>query len=304
MGLERCGLNMNASGRELKVHGTMDFPCAGYLEIRGAAAGDAIPWHWHDDIEVIYVSSGTLDVHVPGSSYLLPPGGCLAIRPGVLHSAEARPKCKLRSLVFSPLLVTGSHDSVYAKKYLDPLLSDPAFHAYEFDREKEAGPIHDFTEAFAALAHDAPDFEFTVRERLSSLCCFLARAYKRNPQAAPMGRGADDKRIQKMMDYIHEHYAEALSLDQIAATAAIGPRECLRCFKRTIQLSPLQYLLRCRVMHGAERLLSAPSDSIAEISIACGFDSPSNFSMLFKRLLGCTPREYRNKNTGAGGASR
>ena len=294
MGLELCGLNLNASKRELKAHGTLDFPCAGYLETHGNSSEDAIPWHWHDEIEIIYVPSGTLNVHVPGSSYLLSSGDCLAVSSGVLHSAEARPQCELHSLVFSPLLITGSPDSVYAKKYLGPLLSNPAFRAYAFDRNTESAPIRDFTEAFDALASETPDFEFTVREHLSSLCCFLSHSFERNAETAPAGRSGDNERIQKMMGYIHEHHAEEISLGQIAKAADIGQRECLRCFKRTIQLSPMQYLLKYRIMQGADRLLASPSDSISEISIACGFESPSNFSMLFKRFLGCTPREYRN----------
>ncbi|MCI1721733.1 MAG: helix-turn-helix domain-containing protein [Lachnospiraceae bacterium] len=302
MGLEQCGLDMNASRRELKAHGTLDFPCAGYLEHYGNAPGEGIPWHWHDEIEVIYVSSGTLNVHVPGSSYLLSAGGCLAVSSGVLHSAEAKPQCKLRCLVFSPLLITGSQDSVYAKKYLNPLLSNPAFRAYVFDSDTESMPIRDFTEAFDALASDAPDFEFTVREHLSSLCCFLSHSFKHNPEAAPAGRSEDNVRLQKMIGYIQEHYTEDISLEQVAGAADIGERECLRCFKRTIQLSPMQYLLKYRIMQGADCLLAAPSDSISEISIACGFESPSNFSMLFKRFLGCTPREYRNSRSTDGSA--
>jgi AraC-like DNA-binding protein len=46
-------------------------------------------------------------------------------------------------------------------------------------------------------------------------------------------------------------------------------------------------------MRGAEALLQSPADSVSEIAAACGFDSPSNFSMMFRRYYNCTPREYR-----------
>lgn len=46
-------------------------------------------------------------------------------------------------------------------------------------------------------------------------------------------------------------------------------------------------------MQGAELLQSESTKSIAEIAISCGFDSPSNFSKMFKRYYNCSPREYR-----------
>ena len=49
-----------------------------------------------------------------------------------------------------------------------------------------------------------------------------------------------------MLEYIHQHYHENLDLTQIARSADIGNRECLRCFKRSIQNSPMQYLLKYR----------------------------------------------------------
>ena len=58
----------------------------------------------------------------------------------------------------------------------------------------------------------------------------------------------------------------------------------------------MQYLIKYRVTQAASLLLKNPDKSIAEISIQCGFESPSNFSQMFKRYYRCTPREYRKLN--------
>lgn len=104
----------------------------------------------------------------------------------------------------------------------------------------------------------------------------------------------DNLRIRKMLAFIHKNFSDDISVSEIAGTADISERECLRCFQKTIQLSPVQYLLKYRVMQGAEMLLGNPADSISKIATLCGFDSPSNFSKIFKRFYNCTPREYRN----------
>lgn len=104
----------------------------------------------------------------------------------------------------------------------------------------------------------------------------------------------DNFRIRKMLAYIHKNFADDISLSEISSAADISERESLRCFKKTIQLSPIQYLLKYRIMQGAEMLRKHPADSISEIATLCGFDSPSNFAKIFKRFYNCTPREYRS----------
>ena len=100
-----------------------------------------------------------------------------------------------------------------------------------------------------------------------------------------------------MLDFAEQNFAENITLEQIAGAADIGERECLRCFNRTIRLSPMQYLLKYRIMQGAEMCLLHPADSVSDIAIRCGFDSPSYFTKIFKRFTGCTPREYRHSKT-------
>ena len=106
----------------------------------------------------------------------------------------------------------------------------------------------------------------------------------------------DNIRIQKMISFIHEHFQENLDLAQIARAADIGERECLRCFNRAFQTSPIQYLLKYRITQGASMLLRSPHSSISSIAGMCGFNSPSNFSQMFVRFFKCTPREYRKTN--------
>ena len=96
-----------------------------------------------------------------------------------------------------------------------------------------------------------------------------------------------------MLEYIHLHFSEPVTLSDIAKAADIGERECLRCFRRMIQLPPMQYLLKYRVMQGAKLLLQEPGISVSQAAMQCGFDSPSHFSKMFRRFYDCSPREYR-----------
>lgn len=296
MALQECGLNLNRVSKELQPHGSPDFPCAGYLSSHRDRPEDVIPWHWHEEMEMVYVESGKMKIKIPSKSFFLEKGDCFIINSNILHDCTAAPECRLRFLVFSPLLISGNDDLVFAKKYIQPLLSCSSFSGYCIKAGNNENVPCWFNRAFEALARDHYGFEFIVRENLSRICLFLYKEFDLQADTRNIPLNQDDLRIRKMLAYIHKNFAEDISLSDISSSAGISERECLRCFQKTIQLSPIQYLLKYRIMQGAEMLLKNPADSISETAVFCGFDSPSNFAKTFKRFYNCTPREYRNRN--------
>lgn len=295
MGLQKCGLNLNHAFKELQPHGTFEFPCAGYSGFYTDKPEDIIPWHWHEEIEIAYVKTGSLRLHIPTKSYYLEKGDCIVINSNISHYAVATPRCELHSLVFNPALITGNDDSIFAQKYMLPLISCNSFDWYLLKEVDNKKTINNFVSAFEALALDIPGFEFIVRNKLSNMCFFLYQQLKPEIEVRNTTINQDNLRIKEMLNHIHNNFLNDLSLGEIAKVVDIGQRECLRCFQRTIQLSPMQYLLKYRIMQGATLLLNNPANSISEISTLCGFSSPSNFSKFFKRFYNCTPKEYRNQ---------
>ena len=295
MALEKCGLNLNGTKRELSFHGTLEFQCGGYSWDITDVNKNVIPWHWHEDFELIFVQSGTLILNIPARTLSLKENSVVLINANVLHSAQSNGTCSFRSLVFSPLFIAGSKHSVFAKKYIDPLVACHQFSCLQFKNES-ASVTHLFVDAFAALRDEPDGFEFTVRDCLSQIMLAAYLVFNKSIEVKGIEKDADVCRIKTMLGYIHSHYAENISLIGIAGSASIGQRECLRCFKRMLQVSPLQYLIKYRIMHGADLLLKNRNLGIAEIATMCGFDSPSNFSKLFKQINGLTPRQFRKSN--------
>ena len=195
-------------------------------------------------------------------------------------------------MVFSPLFISGSKQSVFAKKYIDPLVA-----CYQFSclllKNATDSLTHLFVDAFAALMDEPEGFEFTIRDHLSQIMLAAYRAFNTSIEVREIEKDVDICRIKTMLGYIHNHYAENISLTDIAGSASIGQRECLSCFKRMLQVSPIQYLIKYRIMYGADLLMKSRNLGIAEIATLCGFDSPSNFSKLFKNFYSLTPRQFR-----------
>lgn len=290
MGLQTCGLNRNHAQKELQPHGTVEFPCAAYASRHTDAPGDTIPWHWHEELEVIFVAADTLKLQIPGGEYLLQEGSLVVLNGNVLHSLSGHPAGALRSMVFSPFLITGGADTVFYKNYVRALLACPDFSVWQ----AEPGPdVKRFSAAFSAMETDAFAYEFTVRENLSQLLLHCYAQLLPRLSAQKPAKSADTVRIEQMLQYMQASYAEPIALADIAQAAGLSERECLRCFHRTISDSPVQYLLKYRLMQGAALLRASPAASIAEVSAACGFDSPSYFSKQFRRFYQRPPREYR-----------
>lgn len=292
MSLQECGLNLSHSRKELQPHGTIDFPCAGYEALYTKNTADIIPWHWHEELEIVYIKEGTLKLQVPSQKFVMNSGDLAIINTNILHYAAAFPYCKLQSFVFSSLLLTGSSASAFALKYMQPLLSCSAFSCIPF-HEEHKNIAESFCIAFDALRSDSFGYEFIVREQLSHIVLSAFKLLENQIRFPQQAVNLDALRLEQMLEYIHNHYAENITLADISNASGIGERECLRCFKRTIGESPIQYLLKYRLMQSADMLLCEPSASISDIASACGFDYSSYYSKQFKRFYQCSPREYR-----------
>jgi AraC-like DNA-binding protein len=118
------------------------------------------------------------------------------------------------------------------------------------------------------------------------LMCELVVALQ---QASPTG---DDDPVEMACAYINEHYAEKLSLDDLASAAAVSPSYLIRLFKRKLGTTPHDYLLRHRITR-AKELLAETTLTSAAIARQVGFTSESNFSYRFSQMVGQSPRAYR-----------
>jgi AraC family transcriptional regulator len=93
-------------------------------------------------------------------------------------------------------------------------------------------------------------------------------------------------------DYIEAHLTEDIALADLAGVAKLSPAHFCRAFKRSLGIPPHRYQLQRRIER-AKSLLADQDRSVLEIALACGFNFPSNFSQIFRKGTGVTPREFR-----------
>ena len=296
MALRSCGSAVtDPQGRELLEHGTPLFPLACYHDNISEAN---VPWHWHDELEVLVVESGTARAAANGRDCTVKQGEGFLVNAGVLHSIwpAGEEICRLRSIVFHPRLVGGSVDSIIWQKYLEPLLSDPCRPCVHFSnlQEWERDASNAIQDAWQACVSETEGFELAARERLSRLIFLLAKncpVAEKKPSEKALRDGA---RIKVMLQYIQAHYDGELTLAKIAESASVSENECLRCFRSMIGSTPIQYVKQVRIQKAAE-LLASTDRKISDIGMECGFQEMSYFARTFRELKGCTPGAFRHK---------
>src|SRR3712207_4341068 len=109
--------------------------------------------------------------------------------------------------------------------------------------------------------------------------------------AAPFADGADDG-IARSLAWAQAHLAEPITLDVLAARAAMSPRTYLRRFARDVGTSPIRWLIARRVQASLP-LLEATDVPIERIATAVGFDSAITYRHHFGRAMTTSPSEYR-----------
>lgn len=104
--------------------------------------------------------------------------------------------------------------------------------------------------------------------------------------------GLDPLVLCRVIDYVRTEFNQNISLDTLASLANMSGYHFARSFKKSMGLTPHQYLLQCRIDRARE-LLSQTQLSVAQVALAVGYGSVSHFSTLFRRITGFTPISYR-----------
>jgi AraC-like DNA-binding protein len=100
--------------------------------------------------------------------------------------------------------------------------------------------------------------------------------------------------VNRTVDYIKSHLHEGLSVQNLATTQGISPRQLHRRFRLAFGLSVQQFLTRTRIQ-AAEDALIKSNRSIAEIALAVGFCDQSAFTRQFLKRTGLTPNKFRQR---------
>lgn len=288
--MQNCEIKTNENNEELVQNGDYEFPCAVYFSDIDIYTASEIAWHWHKEIEIVVLYEGNVSLETAKESIILKKGDGVFINSEELHYFKklGDEKCVLISYVFDKSLVIGDKGSIIERKYIEPLVQNKTLSLFKISETLS----RKLEEVFFEYEDKKFGVEINIRNILSSVLLEIIIENREKLIEKKIYKNLDSQRIKGMLDFIQKNYSNELTLKEIGEAVFIGERETLRCFARTIGISPIEYLKKYRVKVAAN-LLTTTDLPVTEICIQCGFNSPSYFSKSFQRVFNVTPREYR-----------
>lgn len=274
-----------------------DYPCC-IREVTASGKKQIITWHWHEELEFVYVLEGELEYWTAGKQICLKRTEGIFVNANVMHQVTVRKVTgyvRYQVFMLRPEFLA-EEGSLLHKKYICPVLYDHKFQAAVLHQESEMQRkvLEDMQEMDRIQDKKAFGYEMAFRNKMAEMWIDFIYMLGVEPESAKLRTSEKEERLKKMLAFIHQEYGNEISLSDIADAAKVSKREALRCFQEEIHISPGAYLKEYRLQMACTMLRNT-SETITTVSQNCGFHSASYFGKVFRSQMGCTPYEFKNK---------
>jgi len=279
---------MNASG-------TKQLWIPSFIAVRDIvdAPGASTSRHTHYYVQAGYVLSGTLTVELDAHCAFEVGVGeffCLAARQP--HVIAVRHPVAVRSIDLRfkarPFFADNHFANMPGVAALSRIVNETFTLA-----AKHAAPLRPILRNMLALAERPDDIRlFLLRARLLQLAELSAHRPRRRYRRSPPPAG-ECEAVRSALDYIHVRFRTCWTFVELAQSVHLSPAYLSRLFRKTVGISPKQYLIRYRI-ECAKQLLMINKEHLPIKAIAAqsGFASPEQFTRTFHRMVGCAPHEF------------
>lgn len=294
--MDYCKITTDETLRETVRHGNHSYPFAYYPENLWQFDFHRIDWHWHRELEFLFVADGAA-LCLAGTSKVELHEGCgVFINSGILHRFEAQCSTFTPNIVFSPTLLAPETSLIY-EKYISPIITSSVPYQIFDPHISWQNHVLQLLSQIFALQESGQNIELCTIQLLFQIWDLMFQHI--NPDSGSKNLQRPDHkqaRLQTMMQYIHDYYMEQITLEMIAASASISKSGALHIFQSGICISPVAYLIRYRLARAAE-LLCTTQKSVFSIAEETGFTSSGYFCRKFRQYYLMSPNEYRQKKT-------
>jgi len=278
---------------ETVSHGDEAYPFTYYYENLALFDFNCIDWHWHNEFEFVFIESGDVFCDIGTTHFILHAGQGIMINSKVLHKLESKGDAIIPNFLFKPSFIAPTESLIF-EKYVSPILSSSIEYViFQKDITWQSAAL-DVINDIIDLQYANDHREISVSIKVQQLWLLLLEnlTFESFENKTTVNSRA---RLQLMMQYIHAHFAESISLEDIANSVAISKSSALHLFQTGIKMTPINHLISYRLRQAA-LLLTGTEKKIASIALESGFNSVDHFCRTFKNTYGITPTDYRKQS--------
>lgn len=249
--------------------------------------------HWHEDLQFVLCMKGFVDYQVNGIEYGLKEDEALFINKGALHlSNDMSEDGVYVTFTFPEEILYFFKESRMKYKYVWPYTRLDSLRVFEIKNQPKI--IHNLKKIFQIYQENQAFKEYDVSIYIAIIWRLLLECFNKENFVANKKDIEKQERVQVMLVFIHTHYSETISLQDIADAGMISIAQCNRCFTKMLNITPYEYLIQYRLQKATDLLKNATLN-VTEISDQVGFNNVTHFIQAFKKQYGISPKQYRIK---------
>ncbi len=239
------------------------------------------PNHFHEHYVIGFIENGQRHLSCKNKEYTIDQGDMVLFNPLDNHTCEQINEKTLdyRCINIKSEVMKKAVLEITGQEYMPYFTQAVVFHSEQIELLRE---LH------IAIMEEQTDFkkEETFIFLMEQLIEEYTQSYSQM-EAVKMDTG-----IQAVRDYLDQHYADRINLDQLSEISDMNKYSLLRAFTKLLGITPYRYLETVRI-NNAKKLLESGVEPI-EAAMQTGFVDQSHFTNFFKEFIGLTPKQYQN----------
>lgn len=237
--------------------------------------------HYHDYFEIYLLEGGERIHMIEDSMFRMQEGELILFPPYTMHHSFGE-----QDVPFKRIVLYFHKSEVDSAELLEALEKGSGLYR---PNKKAFQIIHRIVNELLHEQEDKEMFKLSCEHTLLNL---LLIYLMRNSSRQLPAKMEIANRIDTVISYIHNHYAEDITLEQLAERFYISPYYLCREFKRCTNRTIVQYINVTRIMN-AQRKLMETDLNVTQISKETGFSNLTHFNRVFKSVTGMTPSGFK-----------
>ena len=276
---------------ETASHGNNRYPFAYYPEDIWQFDLHRIDWHWHHEFEFLFSTENTVICIIGTNRIELQKGHGIFINSSILHRYEAYSNAYAPNIVFSPCLLAAENSIIY-EKYVAPIInSSISYQVFKPQISWQNQILQTLCEIFSIQKNLLHSELRTLQKLIQIWDILLSHLDNAINSSGVFKLNHKQAKLHTMIQYIHDHYAEEITLDMIASSASLSKSGALNIFQSGICTSPVAYLIQYRLSQAAKQLYTTQKP-VAVIAAQTGFANTGYFCRKFKQYYHMSATEY------------
>lgn len=237
--------------------------------------------HFHDYFEMYFLDSGERYHLMDDKLFKIQTGDCIIFPPQTMHRSYGNPNVSFSRVVlyFRPEIIT-------SEELLNRLL-----HSRSVYRPDSQG-LHQLRRLVYIMLKEQDSHYDCHTEYMQALVnLIMVTILRMNQENTGIIR---ETRITRVIQYIHNHYAEDITLADLSRQFYVSEYYLCREFKKNTNRTIVEYIRRTRIMN-AQRLFMETDKNVTEVARETGFSNLTHFNRVFRDILGVTPSNYRKQ---------